>query len=93
MIYLHQNEIFDVNKYIITSDEHFKRCCNYIYQRINNEGNFNLCTNSPALVKERDKLQKEYLDKVMQKVFIKKNGTKYLVLVLNKKIINYYEDY
>ncbi len=60
MIYLHQNEIFDVNKYIITtSDEHFKRCCNYIYQRINNEGNFNLCANNPTLVKERDKLQKK----------------------------------
>ena len=61
MIYLHENEIFDVNIYIITSDEHFKRCCNYIYQRINNEGNFNLCTNNPILVKERDKLQKRTL--------------------------------
>lgn len=78
---------------LITFDEHFERCYNYICQRINNEGNFNLWTNNPILVKERDKFQKEYLNKNYAKMVYKKEWDKISSDGTKEKIINYYEDY
>ena len=78
---------------LITFDEHFERCYNYICQRINNEGNFNLWTNNPTLVKERDKFQQEYLDKNYAKMIYKKEWDRISSDGTKEKIINYYEDY
>ena len=78
---------------LITFDEHFERCYNYICQRINNEGNFNLWTNNPTLIKERDKFQKEYLNKNYAKMVYKKEWDRISSDGTKEKIINYYEDY
>lgn len=78
---------------IETFDEHFGRCYEYLCKRINSSGKFNLWTNNPTLINQRDTFQKEYLDKEYAKSVYKnewdrisKDGTK-------EKIINYYEDY
>lgn len=43
---------------LVTFDEHFERCYEYICKRINSNGKFNLWTNNPTLVLERDKFKK-----------------------------------
>lgn len=76
-----------------TFEEHFERCYQYMIKRLNTAGKFNLWTNNPLLIKERDKFEKDFLNKkyahsVYQKEWdrINKDGT-------IDKIINYYEDY
>ena len=61
--------------------------------RLNNSGKFNLWTNNPILIEQRNKFEKDYLNKEFAKSVyqdewnrISKDGTK-------EKIINYYEDY
>ena len=55
-----------------TFDEHFERCHSYICQRINNQGKFNLWTNNPLLVKQRNIFQKQYLNKEYTKEIYQK---------------------
>ncbi len=78
---------------LVSFDEHFERCHEYICKRINNKGVFNLWTNYPKFIEKRDKFQKDYLNKSHTRQIYKEewdrissNGTK-------EKIINYYEDY
>ncbi len=78
---------------LITFDEHFERCYKYICERINSDGKFNLWTNNPILVSERDKFQKEYLDKDYAKSVYKTAWDKMLEEEGIDKIRNYYEDY
>lgn len=78
---------------LITFDEHFERCYKYICERINSDGKFNLWTNNPILVSERDKFQKEYLDKDYARKVYKKAWDKMLEEEGIDKIRNYYEDY
>ena len=74
-------------------EEHFERCYEYICKRINKNGNFNLWTNNPILIKKRDKFQKEYLDKEYARKVYKKEWDKINKDGTIKKIKNYYEDY
>ena len=76
-----------------TFDEHFNRCYEYICERINENGVFNLWTNNPVLIKRRDKFQKEYLDKDYTRGIYKKEWDKISSDGTKEKIITYYEDY
>lgn len=76
-----------------TAEEHFERCYQYISKRINETGHFNLWTNNPLLLKERENFEKMFFDKQLahdiyceEYARIEKDGTM-------EKIINYYEDY
>ena len=74
-------------------DEHFERCHNYICNRINSNGKFNLWTNNPILVEQRDKFQNEYLNKEYAKSIYKDEWDRITKDGTYEKIINYYEDY
>ena len=74
-------------------EEHFENCYNYMCNRINSNGSFNLWTNNPTMIERRNKFQLEYLNKDKTKKIYKKEWDK-----INKdgtygKILNYYEDY
>ena len=74
-------------------EEHFENCYNYMCNRINSNGSFNLWTNNPTMIEKRNKFQLEYLNKDKTKEIYKKEWDK-----INKdgtygKILNYYEDY
>lgn len=74
---------------LVTFDEHFERCYSYMTKRIEGFGHFNLWTNNPSLVEQRNKFEKAYLDKEIYKKEwqrISENGT-------IEKIKNYYLDY
>ncbi len=74
-------------------DEHFERCHQYICKRINEKGKFNLWTNNPILIEQRDKFQEEYLDKNYARKIYKKEWDRISKDGTMEKIINYYEDY
>lgn len=78
---------------LVTFDEHFERCYEYICKRINSNGKFNLWTNNPTLVLKRDKFQNEYLDKEYAKSVYKKAWNKILKEEGIEKLKNYYQDY
>ena len=78
---------------LVTFDEHFERCYEYICKRINSNGKFNLWTNNPTLVLKRDKFQKEYLNKEYAKSVYKNAWNKILKEEGIKKLKNYYQDY
>lgn len=78
---------------LTTFDEHFNRCYEYIYQRINKDGVFNLWTNNPILINRRDRFQKEYLNKELARNIYKKEWKKISSDGTKEKIINYYKDY
>lgn len=78
---------------LVTFDEHFERCYEYICKRINSNGKFNLWTNNPILVSERDKFQNEYLDKEYAKSVYKNAWNKILKEEGIEKLKNYYQDY
>jgi len=74
-------------------DEHFENCYNYMCNRINNTGKFNLWTDNPIMTEKRDKFQKDYLNKEYAKSVYKKEWEKITNDGTYEKIINYYEDY
>ena len=74
-------------------EEHFERCYNYISNRINDKGKFNLWTNNPILVERRNQFQEEFLNKKYAKSIYKKEWNKIKKDGTYEKIINYYEDY
>ena len=76
-----------------TFEEHFERCHQYICKRINAKGKFNLWTNNPVLIEQRDKFQEEYLNKEYAKSVYKKEWNKIIKDGTYEKIKNYYEDY
>lgn len=78
---------------LVTFDEHFERCYEYICKRININGKFNLWTNNPTLVLKRDKFQNEYLDKEYAKSVYKNAWNKILKEEGIEKLKNYYQDY
>ena len=78
---------------LVTFDEHFERCYEYICKRINSNGKFNLWTNNPTLVLKRDKFQNEYLDKEYAKSVYKNAWNKILKEEGIEKLKNYYQDY
>lgn len=78
---------------LVTFDEHFERCYEYICKRINSNGKFNLWTNNPTLVLKRDKFQNKYLDKEYAKSVYKKAWNKILKEEGIEKLKNYYQDY
>ena len=78
---------------LVTFDEHFERCYEYICKRINSNGKFNLWTNNPTLVLERDKFQKKYLNKEYAKSVYRNAWDKIIKEEGIKKLKNYYQDY
>ena len=78
---------------LVNFDEHFERCYEYICKRINSNGKFNLWTNNPTLVLERDKFQKEYLNKEYAKSVYRNAWDKIIKEEGIKKLKNYYQDY
>lgn len=78
---------------LVTFDEHFERCYEYICKRINSNGKFNLWTNNPTLVLKRDKFQKEYLNKEYAKSVYRNAWNKIIKEEGIKKLKNYYQDY
>ena len=57
-------------------EEHFENCYNYMCNRINSNGNFNLWTNNPTMIEKRNKFQLEYLNKDKTKKIYKKEWDK-----------------
>ena len=78
---------------LTTFDEHFERCYEYLCRRLNDSGKFNLWTNNPILVEQRDKFQKDYLNKELAKSIYKMEWDRISSDGTKEKIINYYEDY
>ena len=78
---------------LYTFEEHFERCYEYMCNRINKNGTFNLWTNNEELVKRRDKFQEEYLKKDYAREIYKKEWDRISKDGTIEKIINYYEDY
>jgi len=78
---------------LTTFDEHFERCYEYICNRLNDAGKFNLWTNNPILVDRRDRFQKDYLNKELARSIYKKEWDRISSDGTKEKIVNYYEDY
>lgn len=78
---------------LTTFDEHFERCHQYICQRINSKGKFNLWTKNPTMIKKRDKFQRNYLNKEYTRTIYEKEWNYIITKITKEKIINYYEDY
>ncbi len=76
-----------------TGLEHFERCYAYISTRINGEGHFNLWTNNPELVRQREIFEKQFLDKEYAKKIYLDEYARIEADGTIGKIINYYEDY
>ncbi len=76
-----------------TFEEHFKNCYEYLLKRINSKGHFNLWTNNPIFVKQREEFEKIYLDEQQTKEIYKKEYERISKDGTIDKIINYYEDY
>lgn len=76
-----------------TFDEHFERCYKYISNRINMSGHFNLWTNNPILVKQRDNFEQDFLNKENARDVYKKEYERISSDGTKEKIINYYQDY
>lgn len=78
---------------IKTFDEHFERCYTYIIKRMEGFGHFNLWTDNPILIEQRDKFEKEYLDKNKTREVYKKEWERITSYGTIDKIKNYYLDY
>lgn len=78
---------------LTTFDEHFERCHQYICQRINSKGKFNLWTKNRIMIKKRDKFQRNYLNKEYTRTIYEKEWNYIITKITKEKIINYYEDY
>jgi len=78
---------------LITFDQHFERCYEYLCRRLNDSGKFNLWTNNPILVDRRDRFQKDYLDKELTRSIYKVEWDRISSDGTKEKIVNYYEDY
>lgn len=78
---------------LIAFDEHFERCYSYMTKRIEGFGHFNLWTNNPILVKQRDKFEKDYLNKEYTKNIYKEEWKRISANGTIDKIRNYYLDY
>ena len=78
---------------LITFDEHFEKCYSYMIKRIEGFGHFNLWTNNPILVEQRDKFEKNYLNKEYVKKIYKEEWKRISSNGTIDKIKNYYLDY
>ncbi len=74
-------------------EEHFERCYSHMLKRKNKEGHFNLWTNHPTLIQQRDKYEEDFNKKEYVKEIYQKEYERMLKTGLVEKIINYYEDY
>ena len=78
---------------LITFDEHFEKCYSYMIKRIEGFGHFNLWTNNPRLVEQRNHFEKAYLDKQYTKEIYRKEWQRISENGTIEKIKNYYLDY
>lgn len=78
---------------LITFDEHFEKCYSYMIKRIEGFGHFNLWTNNPILVEQRDRFEKNYLNKEYVKKIYKEEWERISSNGTIDKIKNYYLDY
>lgn len=78
---------------LTTFDEHFERGYSYIIKRMEGFGHFNLWTNNPILVKQRDEFEKVYLNKNYARKVYKKEWERISSNGTIEKIKNYYLDY
>ena len=78
---------------LINFNEHFERCYSYMTKRIEGFGHFNLWTNNPVLVEQRDKFEKNYLNKEYTKKIYKEEWERISANGIIDKIKNYYLDY
>lgn len=78
---------------INTFDEHFERCYSYMMKRMEGFGHFNLWTNNPILLEQRDKFEKDYLNKEYTKKIYKAEWKRISENGTIDKIKNYYLDY
>jgi len=76
-----------------TFDEYFENCYNYMMNRINGTGHFNLWTNNPILIEKREKFEEDYLNKSYAKLVYEKEFKRISNDGTMEKIIDYYEDY
>lgn len=74
-------------------DEHFDRCYQYMLKRVNTSGKFNIWTNNPIIIEQRNKFETDYLNKEFAKSVYKKEWDRIRNDGTMNKIINYYEDY
>lgn len=78
---------------LTTFDEHFERCYRYMLKRINTAGNFNLWTDNPIMIEQRNKFEADYLNKELAKSIYQKEWDRIKNDGTMDKILNYYEDY
>ena len=78
---------------LTTFDKHFENCYQYMLKRINTSGKFNLWTNNPTIIEQRNKFETDYLNKEFAKSVYKKEWDRIKNDGTMEKIINYYEDY
>ncbi len=78
---------------LTTFDEHFERCYQYMLKRINTSGKFNLWTNNPIIIEQRNKFETDYLNKEFAKSVYEKEWNRIKNDGTMDKIIIYYEDY
>ena len=78
---------------LITFDEHFERCYSYMTKRMESFGTFNLWTNNPILVEQRNKFEKDYLNKEYTKKIYEDEWKRISADGTIDKIKNYYLDY
>ncbi len=81
------------NPELKTFEEHFEHCYTYICKRINGEGVFNLWTNDRYLTVQRNRFQKDYMDKLYTKIIYRVEWDRIFKDGTNELIMNYYEDY
>ena len=76
-----------------TFEEHFERCYNYMLNKINSLGHFNLWTENPILIKRREDFEKGFLDKDYARRVYKTEWDKISQDGTIEKIKSYYLDY
>ena len=78
---------------LMTGQEHFERCYEYICRRLDGAGHFNLWTNNPVLIERRTKFEKDFLDKdYAREIYLREFERISEEGTLNK-IKEFYEDY
>lgn len=80
-------------KELVTFDEHFERCYNYMCTKINKDNHFNLWTNNPLLVEKREVFEKEYMNKENARQVYKNTWDNIITTGTYDKIVNYYQDF
>lgn len=78
---------------LTTFEEQFERCYEYIMNRINDTGHFNLWTNNPILIQRREKFEQDYFNKEYRKTIYEKEYNKIYSEGIIEKMKNYYLDY